>query len=189
MPFPVLRKITLRLLLGRIPFYLQLNTTFVTDKTTDAQWLLSELSKSWSTTLQVVHVATSSGLLLLSLPVRYHDLSVSTCSYLFIITSQSQHLIFPFLPIYIVRMFCCFVYLAGTHCWLCRCCSFAAACLLPMGMSIHSLHIIVHPVMSHFLHRLVLEECHSNLCFMQLMTGRVFTSAPPSQMTAYFRKP
>ena len=64
-------------------------------------------------------------------------------------------------------MFHCFVYFASTHCRLCRYCSLTAVCLLPMGMSIHSLHIIVHPVMSHFLHHLVLGEyCCSILCFL-----------------------
>ena len=71
------------------------------------------------------------------------------------------------------RMFYCFVYLACTYRRLLSLLLVAGrllvalACLLPLGTSICSLHIIVHPVMSHFLHHLVLGECHcSNLCFL-----------------------
>ena len=76
-----------------------------------------------------------------------------------------------------------------------RIAGFVATALLPLLACCQwerrsvSLHIIVHPVMSHFFHYLVPEECHSNLCFMQLMPGRFFSSAPLSQMTVYFREP
>ena len=59
-----------------------------------------------------------------------------------------------------IALFTLHVHVVGScrYCWSPAAC-LLFACLLPLGTSICSLHIIVRPAMSHFLHHLVLGEC------------------------------